>query len=686
MGDVKQSIYRWRNGDWNLLANQVENDLSHFGASTIPLQTNWRSSKNVIDFNNSLFRESSRLLNEDFESSLNLSGFQNLTGLSNLKGMIEMVYADHYQKFSEKASNEGYIKVQFIDTDTNRRGEFREAAIAELITQIEIVQDKGVHAGDIAILVRGKSDGALIAKALLDKKSAQTDDHYCYDVISNDSLIIGQSPVVRFILNFFHLFANPDNDIVKADLIYSYNNFLAPKIDKPFRFSKPEGFENLHTQFAIHDEIPDIFKSWFGVGQGNGGTLDAGLLSLPLFNLATRITQSFGIDKIESELVYLGAFLDMVLQYGKDEAGGISGFLDWWEMSGSEKTISLPEGQDSITILTVHKAKGLEYHTVFVPFCDWETVPQGNKAPYLWCQPKLEPFNLLDLVLVKYGNNLQRSIFSEAYFKEMLYSSVDNLNLLYVAFTRAINSLIVFCPYTPKLTRPYKSISSLLQGIVENPPLLDSIDREKYIDLAATWNPETKGFEYGNLKNVLYSSKQSSGKRKLSSFRLQGGDERLKLRIHSEDYFDLYNNEKSGRVGYGKLLHELFENISTVADVERALKRMVSEGKLDSKIAKEYQQLILELLASEPYNNWFSGNWKVLNERDILRGDEHRHRPDRVMINGNEVILVDYKTGGKSDRHISQVKGYMKDFEKMGYITQKGYLWYLNENELIEVI
>ena len=236
MGDVKQSIYRWRNGDWNLLASQVENDLSHFGASTIPLQTNWRSSKNVIEFNNSLFRESSRLLNEDFESSLNL------TGLASLKGMIEKVYADHYQKYSEKASNEGYIKVQFLDTDTNRRGEFREAAIDELITQIETVQDKGVHAGDIAILVRGKSDGALIAKALLDKKSAQTDDHYCYNVISNDSLIIGQSPAVRFILNFFNLFANPDNDIVKADLIYSYNNYLA----KPFRGLKPrKGWSSL---------------------------------------------------------------------------------------------------------------------------------------------------------------------------------------------------------------------------------------------------------------------------------------------------------------------------------------------------------------------------------------------------------------------------------------------------------
>jgi ATP-dependent helicase/nuclease subunit A len=681
VGDVKQSIYRWRNGDWDLLASQVEKDLFRFGTTVVPLMTNWRSSKNIISFNNILFRQSALLINEDFDVALNASG-QSIERLAGMKGMINNVYADHFQQFSDNASDGGYIKVQFLDLESrHKKNEFREAAIAEMIAQIEAVQDSGVPPGKIAILVRSKNDGALVAKALLDKKSAQTDNRYCYDVISNDSLIISQSPVVRFILNFFSLFVNPENDIVKADLIYSYYNYLSPKTEGQ---QKEENKADLHSQFAIHDRVPDIFKPWF---RQEDDSSDEGLLSLPLFTLAAKIVNAFGLDKIAGELVYLEAFLDLALQYGKDETGGIQSFLDWWKISGSEKTITLPEGQDSITILTIHKAKGLEFHMVLVPFCDWEIVPQGNKAPYLWCRPDREPFNLLDLVLVRYGKELQRSIFSEAYYKEMLYTSVDNLNLLYVAFTRAVNSLIVFCPYTPDLKRPYNSVSSLLQGVIEKPPMLDSIDLKKYINITENWDPENRVFEYDTLNKFKNDDSEiSSLKKELSFFRLEGGDKRLKLRIHSEGYFDLYNNETTARIGYGRLLHELFENITTMADIKPSLQKMISGGKVDSRTADEYQEVIYQLLAPEPYKSWFSGDWKVLNERDILRGDENRHRPDRIMMKENEVVLLDYKTGFKSDRYNSQVKGYIKDFERMGYKNLKGYLWYLNENELIEVI
>ena len=681
VGDVKQSIYRWRNSDWNLLASGIEKDLSHFGASVLSLKTNWRSSKRIIDFNNVLFRESARLINMDFSEALDSSG--EALPEFDMKGVIENVYADHYQEPTENTSAGGYIRIHFLEPETNRkRGEFRQMALEEMIAQIEALQDQGIHAGEMAVLVRDKKDGVLVARALLDRKFSQTDNRYCYDVISNDSLIIGQSPVVQFILNFFHLFVNPKNDIVKADLIYSYYNYLGPNIEG---YVKMDNIEDLHTLFAIHNHVPDLFKPWFG--EGKSGSLDEGLLSLPLFNLVTKIVHSFGIDKIESELVYLGAFLDLVMKYSRNESGGIRGFLDWWEISGKDETITLPEGRNSITILTVHKAKGLEFHTLFVPFCDWEITHPGNKAPYLWCHPEGEPFNLLDLVLVKYGKNLQNSIFSEAYFREMLYSSVDNLNLLYVAFTRAVSSLIVFCPYTPELKNPYKSVSSLIQCVVENPPLLDSIDREKYIDLSVYWNPETKVFEYGMPEPPAEQEPKDSAPRKeLSVFRLNGGNERLKLRIHSEGYFDLEENDKSERVGYGRLLHELFENIDGTPDVERALKKMVSEGKMDSNTAGEYKDIIFKLLATEPFYGWFGGGWKVLNERDILRGDGHRHRPDRIMIKENEVVVLDYKTGGKSELHHSQVKGYLKDIEQMGYKNPKGYLWYLNENELVEVV
>jgi len=226
----------------------------------------------------------------------------------------------------------------------------------------------------------------------------------------------------------------------------------------------------------------------------------------------------------------------------------------------------------------------------------------------------------------------------------------------------------------------------LIQGVMENPPLLDSVDREKYIDLTEFYNPETKIFEIGEIKKVLYSAQsQASDNKELDGLILAGKGDRLKLRIHNDSYFDIYDTQKSERIGRGKLLHELFEKIATVADVLPSLKRMVSEGKIDTKTSDEYLQIIRDLLAEEPFNSWFNSEWRVLNERDILRGDEKRHRPDRVMIKGSELIVVDYKTGLQSDKDFVQVRGYLKDFSKMGFVDPKGYLWYISNNEVIEV-
>lgn len=682
VGDVKQSIYRWRNGDWNLLATRIEHDLSHFSTSVISLDTNWRSTKKVIDFNNIIFRESSCLLNADFESTITGAGhtFEEMPGM---KGIIEKAYIDHYQRFSAKASSEGYVRVQFIeDEESTLKDDYRKLAIAQMIDQIEIVQSNGVLPKDIAILVRGKNEGSMIAKALLDRKNNLPDSPFCYDVISSDSLIIGQSPVVQFIFNLFALLAGSDNDIVKADLIYGYFNYLFPLITG---VPSPVSDDQYHTWFAVNQEVPDIFKPWFRTA--NNAAFDSSLLSLPLYELGSRIAQNFKLNKIKGELVYLEAFLDLILQYSKEQAGGIAGFVEWWNISGSIKTVTLSEGQNAISILTIHKSKGLEFHTVFVPLCDWEITPSGSKAPYLWCHPEKAPFNQLDLVLVRYGTGLQQTLFSELYFKEMLYSSVDNLNLLYVAFTRAINSLFVFCPYTAKLKRPFKNVASLIQGVMENLSLLDSADHDKYIDLNEFWNPETKTVEIGELNKVLRSvPANTSSHEKSNELILSDRGDRLKIRTHSDSYFDIYDTRKSERIGHGKLLHQLFENIATIADLTPSLKRMVSEGKIDSKTSEEYQQIITELLAVNPFLSWFGGDWKVLNERDILRGSENKHRPDRVMIKGNELIVVDYKTGLKSDSHAAQIRGYLKDFSRMGFDQIKGYLWYLSDNQLVEIV
>lgn len=677
VGDVKQSIYRWRNGDWNLLAKQLEEDFALLQLNIKALDTNWRSSKKIIDFNNIIFKQSAEILNSDFESAISDTEYSEDTN-----GIITKLYAEHFQAFSEKASQEGFIRLKFIEEPESgkelKKEDFQKAALLELITQLEIVQDRGVKPHDIAILVRSKHEGAMIAEALLERKYSQPDSRYCYEFISNDTLIISQSPVVSFIINFFSLFSNPDNDIVKADLIYSYWHVLLPLMGDTIH----DDSNNL--AFDIHNGIPEIFRQWFG--EGDETHFDEEILSLPLYNLAVRIAADFKLEKITGELVYLDAFLDLVLQFTKDDPGGISSFLDWWELTGKEKTISLSEGQNAFTILTIHKSKGLEFNTVFVPFCGWEVVPSPFKAPYLWCHPDREPFNQLDLVLVKYGNHLQKSVFAEAYFREMLYSMIDNLNLMYVAFTRAVNNLFVICPYDNKNSGAAKCTGNILQRIVESPSLMDSIEKEKYLDISDYWDPGLKVFEYGNSQKMMASAvkKEASGL-ELSAFRIKETKNRLKLKIHSQGYFDLYENGIGERIHYGQVLHEIFENISTTEDISNSLKYMISAGKIDSEAAREYTAVIERMLSFEPQKSWFSGDWKVLNERNILRGQENAHRPDRIMMKDGKVVLIDYKTGDKHENHILQVKAYLNDFEKMGFKEKKGYLWYLNSNELVEI-
>ena len=494
-------------------------------------------------------------------------------------------------------------------------------------------------------------------------------------------MFVGQSPLVQFILNFFILYAGPENKIVKARIVYSYYNYLQPLIENCQIELDPN---LLHGYFNLEKETPDLFKSWFR--SETDDHFDPSIMNLSLYDLAIKIVVSFNLYGLKGQMVFLEAFLDLLLQYGREEAGGLTGFLEWWELSGKDKTISLSEGHNAISIYTIHKSKGLEFHTVFIPFCNWEISPDPRKAGYLWCKPEKPPFNLLDLVLVKYNKGLTQTIFSEAYFKEMLYSYVDNLNLLYVAFTRAINSLFIFCPYSDKKEKTINTVAALMQHLIERPSLLDSIDLKNYISLSEFYNPETKILSFGEQRKVINTDTgKVSGDFEMTQLSLTSSGGRLKLKLHNDNYHNLFESQHSEMISHGNLLHELFENISTVSDVSSAVKRIVSEGKIDTQTGQRYEAIIHDLLRSSPFCDWFNGKWKVLNERDILRGKDGRHRPDRVMVKDNQVIVVDYKTGIKSDHHFTQVMGYLKDFKNMNYNDSKGFIWYLSNNELIEV-
>ena len=457
VGDVKQSIYRWRNGDWNLLANQLKSDLSHQVVNSYTLDTNWRSKKKIVDFNNTFFWGASAYMNSWFDEKI--SDQQ----LPDLKDVIANAYADQYQKCAQNTEPEGYAKISFVDSEGKNKSEFREKALVILIEQLETVQKSGLKPEEITILVRENSEAEEVAKALWQRKKTDPQPGCSYDVITSDTLKIGQSPVVKFVVNFFMVFAQKDQQLVRAEILYCYYRLLLPKIENSGNISPVE----LHDLFDSRASVPELFEGWLNADASS--EFLAGLLALPLYELAVAISDHFHLGAVTGEKLYLQAFLDIVLEFGRENSGGITGFLDWWETSGTSKTLNLPNIRNFIRISSIHQSKGLEYHTVFIPFCNWEIAFHQRKLPYLWSVPDKEPFNMLKMVFIKCDSGLVNSIFSSDYYREMLLSIMDNLNLLYVALTRAINHLFIIMPYSEG-NKTVNNVAELMQTLIENPP------------------------------------------------------------------------------------------------------------------------------------------------------------------------------------------------------------------------
>ncbi|MEI7828520.1 MAG: UvrD-helicase domain-containing protein [Prolixibacteraceae bacterium] len=673
VGDVKQSIYRWRNGDWNLLANQLASDLGHQMVQVKNLDDNWRSKKNIVDFNNTLYCRASTYLNDWFESETNDQKF------NDLHGVISQAYNDHFQNCPQGEKPEGYVKLTFVDSEGSKsKSDYREKAIILLIDQLEMVQKNGVKPEDIAILVRENSEAGKIAKALWERKGTNPQSGCTYDVITSDTLKIGQSQVVRFVVNFFQFFARKDQPRVRAEILYTYYRILQPLKTT----SGTEMSVDLHDLFATDSKLPELFAEWLDTSSQSAFL--TGLLALPLYDLAVEVADHFELGAITGEKIFLQAFLDMVLEYGREDCGGISGFLNWWETSGCNKTLNLTNVKNFIRISTIHQAKGLEFPTVFIPFCNWEIGISNNKQPYIWSIPESEPYNSLKMVLLKCESNLKNSVFSYDYFRELLFCTMDNLNLLYVATTRAVNNLFVYLPYKEEIKQPV-TVAELIQKLIEQPLLPDSIDKEKYLEPGKYWDPVGKILELGAIVIPENQDSQSRDVKPNDPLILSSGNSKMKIRLHSKDYFLLTGNRQAERINKGTVMHQILEKIKTRKDIEGAVSQVVDSGLISVGEGRVIFAKIDGLLQEKPYSEWFSDQWRVLNERDILRVGASKHRPDRVMLKDNLAVIIDYKTGELSDKDIRQMKGYLADMKEMGYSSCEGNIWYLEKNELVKV-
>lgn len=650
VGDVKQSIYRFRNSDWELLQERVRRDFSPELTREETLEENWRSCRHIVEFNNALFSVAPLILQELYNEALDASSLGGEEKEA-FRHKILGAYAGTAQRvpapFREKA---GHVRVEFLSETED--ADWRTLALARLPEVVERLQEQGYPLSDIAILTRTNREGALVVDALLAYKESHPDSPYRYEVISDEALFVNRSPAVRLLVALSRFMRNP------ADATLGRMAWLSYQVAAgTFGSSERDGFDAATLE---------------AIGQLSG---------LSLYEQVEGLIRLFSPVIADEEQVFVQAYLDMVLEFGQKESADLGLFLRWWDETGVKQTISSPDGQAAIRIMTIHKSKGLGFKAVIIPFGDWEIDHKPTKQVVLWCRPGLSPFDRLPLVPVRYGASLGKTIFARDYLEERLRAFVDNLNTLYVAFTRAKEELVVFSPEPPKLNdrRMVDKIGSI-GDLLWNGLREDSVPVEGQVRLPDFLVDEAT-FEMGAWWKPALQEKAPFREIPMGRLPFISPEGRLRLRLRGKDYFLGDTRRK-----HGVLMHEVLSRVRVASDVEPAVRGYLRAGIIGDEEADLLVGRINELLATPGVGAWYDGSTRVLNEVDILLGKGETRRPDRVMIGTDRVTVVDYKFGEKkSSRYQRQAREYVRLIRQMGYPVVEGFLWYVALGEIERV-
>ena len=654
VGDVKQSIYRWRNSDWNIM-----NNIEEYHPETIEIvsqkatdgpytyqSTNYRSSRRIVAFNNRLFRSAVKNISTTFKEHLG-DGLESLT----------RAYGDVEQAVPAKKEEEGYVEIREI-TKQNSRGTMSEEAIEPLMERLHyFIEERSIPASEIAILVRGKSVIPMIVEAFKQEFPERK-------IVSHEAYKLSASIAVQLIIAAMRHIYTPDDDVNLVTLVTLYNKLV----------QKTEGNEviGLNKEEYIRF-LPDEYLEEMPT-----------LIGLPIYELIEKLITILHLDSIDAEEAYLFSFLDKASECINNKASDIKGFLQAWEDSLCDETIPAASS-DSVTIMTIHASKGLEFGTVIIPYCNWELT--GRPGNTLWCEPPMEPFNTLSLIPISSKKLMIESIYESNYNHDYLFQIVDNLNLLYVATTRAKRNLVMFIEKSSG-----KSIDTLSKLVASTIPDLTTLDGSCY-------NAENNIYTYGEVCTAQQEEKEISNNPFIvdnEQKQTQGFcsyDNRLTFKQSRELARFLVSDKKEEQVyksaARGELMHSILAKMATGNELSRLLNKMLLEGLIPTEKEKNYIKSKLEKAIQLPQAaEWFGGKYKLFNECAILcrayKEERTTYRPDRVMIDKEGVIVVDYKFAKKNKAHFEQVRDYMNLLAKIGYTSIKGYVWYVDREEIID--
>lgn len=616
VGDVKQSIYRWRGGDWSLLAKGVSEEFGE--VNTEPLDMNRRSTRNVVKFNNHLTQCAVEYISERLKSELSeaqAGGHITAKLAKQLTDTVSEAYSQYEQKQKPDAK-EGYVTVLAYD---------KEDSPHPAIARIEELQERGFRASDIAVLVRTNREARQIAAQILEyKNNPERNPKYIFDVVTQEALAIGSSRGVQFIIACMSICTSPEDTLSRA----IYNEYLGRPISEEFS-AEEESFISSLSLLQPEEIFNEI------------------LLHFPMLSQV-------------GEIPYIQALHSQIINYCSKNVSDTALFLKWWGEVGSGESVSLPQDADAITIITIHKSKGLGFNAVIIPYCNWSLKPMTGST--IWAKPNQPLSDQIVKFPAGFSSDMGTSEFSHSYFSELTMSAVDALNALYVAITRAKQELHIMVP-TNSSSSSVGAIVKGMAGVSEENPI------------------------YALGEAAPYKSKEHSLP-SLSTFDTHSPSQKVAVRYSHQRYDSESKGEHIGPRDFGILMHQAMEKAGSMEEIASQIEGLVNSRLITSEEAHTLKEQITEAIESYGIGEWFDGSWEsIRSEQEIIGLGGKVWRPDRIMIKGDEVVVVDYKFGmRREESHREQVESYAALLKSMGYSSVRGYLWYITLGDVEQVV
>lgn len=618
VGDIKQSIYRWRNGDWHIMAS-LGSDEAHYGAQinrAFPnLTRNYRSSEQVVRFNLSLFDYIIRSYPDEKNAAL-----------------IDAIYSegftpdklDDFYQASKKPG--GYVRFQAFPKAT------KEDLALEMFDTMEELLARGAAPEDMMILVREKKEAALIT----DLKAQLTADQYpCLTragLVSADSFLLEASEAVQLVMAGLRLIARDDRVAEK----YIEMTTGRPELIPALRAS-------VSPRLPLYEAVSELVKQ--------------------------LLTDADGCYR-GTETAYLNSLLDRTRDYVASYGSRIDDFLTYWDDTLHAKPIPA-SAAEAIRILTVHASKGLQAQTLFVPFCMW-TKEAGRHPQKIWCEVSPELHAGTDYVPVQDGAEMAESDYHDEYEAEHLNMRVDNLNMLYVALTRAEDNLYISTSYPVTANGTMGTCNHVGRYI------MDYVGEDSYEAGEPVIKHREKSGTADNMQAELWADSRN--------VRFVQSQEGALYTDYGEEAY-----RRVARMDEGNLCHEIFANLHRSSELEQVLDTFATRGEIRDAAQRDALRALITSAweGSEEMRDWFTSPWQLKLEQAIYI-DHRELRPDRVMINPetNEAIVLDYKFGHWEDKYTTQVSEYMEALRRMGYAPVRGYLWFARKpkgKQLVQV-